>query len=478
MTTPTEFGKQIGTIVRGLIAKAIDEVMGQIATLANRVKALEDRPMPQDGKDGAPGKDGEPGKDGADATNEQLHVVLANSNDLLQAAVASHLNANPIPAGPPGNDGVDGTSPSPEDVSHILVADAAFKSLVGEHIQTFITSNPPAAGKDGAPGQDGVSPDPVDIGDALMGHEGFKQLLVENVQNYFEENPPAPGQDGQRGEDGAPGAPGQDAPAPTADVVLEALRADPDMLAGAIARHMADNPVPAGQDGAPGQDGADAPPPTADTVAAALAAQPALLASAVSAWLSEHPPAPGKDADPEVVRQITKEFMDANPAPAGRNGEPGRDGKDGTSVTLDDVAIQLASMHAQWALDFERRAMDVLHRTLDKFVQPANGKDGADGLGFDDLSVNFDGERTIKFMFVRGDQSKEFSLKLSHPIHRGIFKKDALYEVGDAVTWGGSAWLAKKDTNAQPGTNTDWQLIVKRGQDGKDGKDSVAKGGR
>lgn len=42
------------------------------------------------------------------------------------------------------------------------------------------------------------------------------------------------------------------------------------------------------------------------------------------------------------------------------------------------------------------------------------------------------------------------------------------YPRGSAVTSNGSLWLARTDTKAKPGASDDWQLIVKRGADGKD----------
>lgn len=42
------------------------------------------------------------------------------------------------------------------------------------------------------------------------------------------------------------------------------------------------------------------------------------------------------------------------------------------------------------------------------------------------------------------------------------------------MTFGGSLWLAKKESpEGKPGQSDDWQLAVKKGRDGKDGKDGV-----
>jgi hypothetical protein len=98
--------------------------------------------------------------------------------------------------------------------------------------------------------------------------------------------------------------------------------------------------------------------------------------------------------------------------------------------------------------------------------------DGLDGLGFDDLGVVYDGERTLTIRFEKGERVKEFAIRLPVPLYRGVYEAGKAYEAGDQVTFGGSQWHAKRDTSAKPeehGTDRDWQLCVKRGRDGKQG---------
>lgn len=99
-----------------------------------------------------------------------------------------------------------------------------------------------------------------------------------------------------------------------------------------------------------------------------------------------------------------------------------------------------------------------------------DGKPGADGLGFDDLSVEYDGEKTVTLKFVRGEQSKEFPLVLPVVIDRGVFSEGKTYEPGDGVTWAGSFWIAQESTTEKPDSAKGWRLAVKKGRDGKDGK--------
>lgn len=120
------------------------------------------------------------------------------------------------------------------------------------------------------------------------------------------------------------------------------------------------------------------------------------------------------------------------PGTAGEKGMDGRDGRDGTN------------------------GMD--------------GRDGKDGLGFDDLEFSHDGERGFVLRFVQGERVKEFPFTLPVVLDRGVYKAEAAYAKGDAVTWAGSLWIAQEDTAEKPDTGKGWRLAVKRGRDGKDAR--------
>lgn len=192
-----------------------------------------------------------------------------------------------------------------------------------------------------------------------------------------------------------------------------------------------------GVDGKDGQDGKDAPPIDADAVVAAVLAQV---------------PTPA----------------------AGKDGEPGKDGQDGKSFTVDDAKALLEPEIAKWALDFERRAQDVLQRSIDRIPAPkdgVNGRDGRDGvdaLGFDDLQVEHDGARGFTIKFAAGDRVKEFSFVVPVVLDRGYYKDGEAFEKGDGVTFGGSYWIAQSTTRTKPEIgNAEWRLAVKKGRDAK-----------
>jgi hypothetical protein len=102
-----------------------------------------------------------------------------------------------------------------------------------------------------------------------------------------------------------------------------------------------------------------------------------------------------------------------------------------------------------------------------------DGSNGADGLGFEDIDVQFDGDRTIELKFARGTLKKSFPIVLPFMRQQGVWDESKGYRQGDVVTWGGAQWHAETDTAAKPGDGSKgWKLIVKKGQDGRDGKDA------
>lgn len=244
-------------------------------------------------------------------------------------------------------------------------------------------------------------------------------------------------------KDGAPGERGADGKSVTLEDVLPAIE-------GMIAAGFAAMPVPKdGQDGAPGPRGEPGQPGEKGDAGDPGPEGPA-----------------GKDASPEMVASMVVNEVDKRmqEVPLPRDGLDGRDGigvagalidRDGNLVlTLSDGGVQ------QLGVVTGRDGSD--------------GKDGAPGeagLGFDDLDITHDGGRTFTFRMVRGEQVKEFAFTVPVVIDRGVFKEGATYQAGDGVTWGGSYWIAQADTGDRPGTSDAFRLTVKKGRDGKDGRD-------
>lgn len=96
--------------------------------------------------------------------------------------------------------------------------------------------------------------------------------------------------------------------------------------------------------------------------------------------------------------------------------------------------------------------------------QGTPGINGQDGLGFDDLSVQYDDERTLILKYVKGEYTKEFELKLPIPIYKGVYNINVDYQLHDQVTYDGAIWTAQKSTTSVPGKDDSWKLSVKSGK--------------
>jgi hypothetical protein len=214
------------------------------------------------------------------------------------------------------------------------------------------------------------------------------------------------------------------------------------------------------------------------------------------------PPENGKDADLELVASLVaeqvKEAVEAIPAP-----------QDGKSVEIEDVVplIEAEVSKAVAALPVPRSIKGVvvdregkavftysdgstenigqvvgkdgtdvdwaaveakLRELVDAIPKP---KDGKDGFNLDDFDCQPVDERTIKLMFTQGDTVHSYELEFPVIIDRGVFKAGETYARGDAVSWGGSLWIAQKETSEKPdGPDSGWRLSVKKGRDGKDAR--------
>lgn len=265
---------------------------------------------------------------------------------------------------------------------------------------------------------------------------------VASVRDGRDGEPGARGEKGEPGEPGAPGAPGPVGPqGPQGPQGLPGPAGEP----GPEGAKGID-----GQDGINGRDGAVGP-------------------------MGPVGPQGQKGADGlTVVGERGEKGSDGAPGKDGADGQPGangRDGLDGKSVTVEDIRPLLEAEVARAELNLDRRAADVLQRAIDRIPPPAAGKDGApgaDGLGFDDLEFAHDDCGRLLLKFTRGDVVK--SVRVPGIVDRGVYRQGAEYLKGDGATFGGSFWIAQKDTQAKPGdNNTDWRLAVKHGRDGKPG---------
>ena len=146
---------------------------------------------------------------------------------------------------------------------------------------------------------------------------------------------------------------------------------------------------------------------------------------------------------------------------------PVKDGEDGKSVTMDDVSIFLDAAIAKHLLDLERRANETISKAIDKIPAP---KDGVD---LTEVSLEFDGERTVK---VKG-RTGEVTKRLPIPLWRGYWSEKVVCERGDILTHNGTAYIAIVDNpKCEPGVGKydhEWKVFTRKGRDGKDGRNGV-----
>lgn len=167
------------------------------------------------------------------------------------------------------------------------------------------------------------------------------------------------------------------------------------------------------------------------------------------------------DIAPLIAAEVEKRVSEL---PTAKDGKDGVDGKDGIGL-------------AGALIDRSGELVVTLTNGEAKNLGPIVGKDGDPGKpGKDGFSLkHFDAElmadgRTILLKF-EDESDQSFSVELGVPamIYRGVFKEGEQYEKGDTVTWGGSIWHCDQGTTEKPDASKAWRLAVKRGRDGKDG---------
>jgi hypothetical protein len=165
-----------------------------------------------------------------------------------------------------------------------------------------------------------------------------------------------------------------------------------------------------------------------------------------------------------LVQQAEIEALKSRPEP-----QPGRDG------------VGMAGGFIDRSGSLVLTASDGTCRELGVVV----GRDGKDGLSFDafEFDVEQTGERTwrVKWTNAAGKEQVR-DLRWDTVLDRGVYRAETAYEKGDMVSFGGSIWIAQRNTIEKPGSGCkDWRLWVKHGRDGRDGKSAyeiaVEKGG-
>lgn len=151
-------------------------------------------------------------------------------------------------------------------------------------------------------------------------------------------------------------------------------------------------------------------------------------------------------------------------APKGEKGDPGK------SVSVDDVAPIIEAAVARWEVSFERHAQQVLMQAVAQAPKPQDGE------GVEDIAVETEG-RNVAFAFkFSSGRVVTKTIRVETPLYKGIWSPSRAYEKSDFVTYEGSAFIARRDTNKKPGDSDDWRMFVKRGRDGRDAAAVVVEG--
>lgn len=166
-------------------------------------------------------------------------------------------------------------------------------------------------------------------------------------------------------------------------------------------------------------------------------------------------PVPGRDGNDGA------DGKDGAPGEKGERGEPGRDGLDVKDLFRADEGRLVAVLS-----DGTTKDLGVFVGSDGKDGAP--GRDGADGLGFDDLEFTHDEAGRPVAKFSRGDVTK--SVTLPCIIDRGPYRADQEYLKGDAVSFGGSLWIAQEKTSERPDGGAGWRLAAKKGRDAREPK--------
>lgn len=198
-----------------------------------------------------------------------------------------------------------------------------------------------------------------------------------------------------------------------------------------------------------GRDGADGQSVTVDDVMP-------VLQKRVDDFLSQIPiPKDGTDG---------ADGKDGLPGERGEKGEPGRDGV-GLAGAMIDREGGLVVTLTNGEVRSLGRVVGLDGRDGESGAKGADGRDGVDGLGFDDLRVEIEDHRPVMVWEASG---KSLRIPVPGILDRGVWR-DGLHKAGDGVTFGGSFWIAQRETTQKPGDGDDWRLAVKKGRDGKDG---------
>lgn len=157
----------------------------------------------------------------------------------------------------------------------------------------------------------------------------------------------------------------------------------------------------------------------------------------------------------------------------GREGRPGERGRDAVSMASEIVdGIDETRSYGEGTFAVLRGGTWIARRLTDP-VADGNYRD-AGWLclwrGIDDVWDEIeDGGRVVVRNIKLSDGTVQITRETTAAIvYRGTFQSGRAYASGDATTYGGSLFIAQRNTEKPPGDGDAWKLAAKRGKDGRD----------
>jgi hypothetical protein len=224
-----------------------------------------------------------------------------------------------------------------------------------------------------------------------------------------------------------------------------------------------------GERGEKGDVGPEGPAPTDDDLRFLMAP---LIPEPLRGEKGERGDAPSEGE----LRQIIAPLI---PAPIrgekGEAGTPGREGIDGEDGAPGRDALALEILPAiEDARSYPRGSYAKHAGGLWRAFEATHGMRGweclLEGIASETEQLGEDGRTVTRTTVYSSGRAFERSFAMAVVLDKGVYKPDATYAPGDAVTWGGSIWIAQKHEGAysKPGTaGSGWRLSVKAGRDGR-----------
>lgn len=161
------------------------------------------------------------------------------------------------------------------------------------------------------------------------------------------------------------------------------------------------------------------------------------------------------------VTEAIAEYFAANPVENGKDGADGKPGADGLAGENGRDGLDVKDLFRADGGRLVAVMSDGTTKDLGVFV----GKDGKDGLSFENASGEYDAERGFVLRLAAGDRTAEFVLPYMK--HVGFWTEGMTTRAAESTTHDGALWIAKRDNASKPcmENQADWILAARKGRD-------------